>query len=123
MKLSDAHFGVVMVQYGSQEMTEVNIFDFGSIKWAVANYIAYPEKRLPGDWLSHCFFDCRGKCEFEFLLMGRDGRGEPKKVDIWTMYIEPNRRVLYDIVQSISKTSCLQYIRAERKRLKQRSTK
>lgn len=105
------------MEFHRQEITFVNAFDFYRVKWAVAHYVAYPEKR-EGDWLFSCFYDFQGKCEFEYLLMGLSGKGTPKKVDIWTMYIEPNRDILYDIVHSISKNSALEYLRAERKRLK-----
>lgn len=108
---------VAMVDFRHPDITFVNAFDFMRVRWAVAHYVAYPERRR-GDWLEECFYDFRGKCEFEYLLMGLSGQGEPKKVDIWTMYIEPNRDILYEIVHSISRNSALQYLRAEKAKRK-----
>lgn len=123
MKIDKAYFGAVMKNFNCTDYETVNIFDFRSVKWSVAHYIVYPERRQ-GDWLAQCFLDLQGKCEFEYLLMDVTGHGEPKKVDLWTMYIVPNRDILHDLVHSISVSSAKEYLKSERARLRSaRSTK
>lgn len=114
MKLSDAHFGVMVWDSNEHKLKSHNLFDLARNKHFVAEYVAHPERHPQGDWALFCFGDVWSRAQYEYQVGGLFG-DYSQKIDVWSMYVEPNRQALYDIIHSISKSSALAYLREERK--------
>lgn len=132
MKLDDLYFGIVLhpLSYGYEDekdrLVTYNLFGTARIKWAVARYITMKdeERKKINDPLSFCFSDVWGRTEYEFIMCpwpygdGDKVEAVGKKVDIYTMYVEPNAELLMDIVNRVTISSAKKYISDERKRFK-----
>lgn len=124
MKLTDLYFGYknYAMSYTSREEREIktyNLFSGTRVLRSVAMWVLMPEKeKKERNALSWCFADVRGRAEYEFVMSPWVGGGEPQKVDIWTMYVEPNKDILLDLISRVSVSSARAYLREERKRRK-----
>lgn len=130
--LQDLYFGYVNVSMSYDRSNKrhaletYNLFGSSRVRRSVALYVTMdPEKKkeLVRDPLSWCFSDVRSRCEYEFVVnpwpYGNDDTlDQGVKVDIWTMYVEPNRELLLDLISRVTKTSAQKYLREERKRYK-----
>lgn len=128
--LTDLYFGYVnfKMSYGNAEergkLETYNLFSSSRVLRSVAMYVLMsPEERKQrvNDPLSWCFSDTRGRCEYEFIVSrwparDDDALDEASKVDVYKMYVEPNRELLLDLVSRVSKSSAQAYLREERKR-------
>ena len=133
MKLDDLYFGVVMnpmsyTKYSDRNnLTTYNIFDSYRVKWSVATYVAMTAKKKAevSDPLRFCFGDTWGRTEWEFIVCPWPYTNEDtidlvgKKVDIFSMYVEPNAELLMDLVNRVTKTSAKAWLKAEKERRKQ----
>ena len=131
--LNDLYFGVMMrkmsfmSEYERSSLEQVNLFNIPRVKWSVARYVVMtPEERkeLVRDPLSWCFMETWGKCEFEFIVCPwpyRDGETVEEcgnKVDVFTMYVQPNAKLLMDMVNNVSVESAKQYLKSERRKMR-----
>lgn len=106
------------------ELKTYNLFDFPCVKFSVARWVTMKEedKKRIGNPLSFLFCDVRGRCEYEFVVSPWPYEDNSKiedfgrKVDIWTMYVEPNKELLLDLVSRVTPNSARIYLREERKR-------
>lgn len=124
IKLEDLYFGYK--QFGmsydntnTRSIKTYNLFDSSRVLRSVAMYVLMtPEQRKERvkDPLSWCFNDVWGRYEYEFMMSPLGGGGEPQKVDIYQMYVEPNRELLLDLVSRVTKSSAKKYLSEERKR-------
>lgn len=123
MKIDELYFGIKLfpLSYGSEgqrkELKTYNLFDFSRIKWAVARYITMSEeeRKTLSSPLYFCFGDVWSRAEFEFIVNTWPYSDDEKvsegiKVDIWTMYIEPNKDYLTSLLDSVDKTSAQEYL-------------
>lgn len=72
----------------------------------------------PRDILSWCFGDTRGRREHEWIVSpwaGGDDSDEGEKVDVYEMYVLPNRKILTKIVDEISVNSCRKWLKEHRR--------
>lgn len=132
MKIDDLYFGVKLMplsynsEEGRTELKTYNLFDFSRIKWSVAKYVTMTdtERSLLHNSLMFCFGDVWSRAEYEFLICPwpyKDGEFVEQvgqKVDIFTMYVEPNAKLLMDMVNSVSVSSAKKYMTECRKRYK-----
>lgn len=132
MKLDDLYFGVKLMplsynsKEGRTELKTYNLFDLSRIKWSVAKYVTMTdtERSLLHNSLMFCFGDVWGRTEYEFIVCPwpyGDGEGvsdNGQKVDTFTMYVEPNAKLLMDMVNSVSVSSAKKYLTEWRKRYK-----
>ena len=122
IKLTDLYFGYknYAMSYTSEKGRDVvthNLFGSTRVLRSVAMWVEMPEEeKKKRDALSWCFIDVRGRAEYEFVMSPWVGEGESQKVDIWTMYVEPNRELLLDLVSRVSVSSAKAYLREEKKR-------
>lgn len=131
MKLDDLYFGVMCrsMNYSSKEdkplLKKYNLFDFSRIKFSVARWVTMtPEERKQHKFLSWCFMDVWGRCEYEMIICDwpyKDGAkvdecGE--KYDIYELYVKPNAALLEDMVNRVTKSSAQAYLREYRKKFK-----
>lgn len=119
-KLEDLYFGVMVFDFNHQKMEKMNLFQSTRVLRSVAMYRAERDRLEIVDPLRWCFGDTYGRVQWEV------GIGYPFEVDvskyekksIYELYVEPNRDLLMDIVNSASVASCKKYLREERKRRK-----
>lgn len=116
MKLKDLKFNYMQFDPNTGELTQHNLFDSSRVKYSVARWKTMSPKvkrQIKSDVLHYCFFDTCGRCEYEFLIEPWSFAKEAKqqKVDIWTMYVEPNADLLVGMVDSVSIASCREYIK------------
>lgn len=128
MDIDDLYFGIMLTKmsYSSlderTELVKYNLFDLSRVKWSVACYVAMSEdeKKDLTSPLRFCFGDVWARTEFEFIVCPwpyRDDEqiSDGRKVDTWTMYVEPNADLLMEMVNSVTKTSAQRYLREMRK--------
>lgn len=118
MNINDLYFGIALysLSYSSKEgqkLETCNLFDFARIKESVALWVISPEIRATHDLLSWCFGDVHWRAEFEYEIAPLFG--EPEKVDVYTLYVIPNRKLLEDMVNSVSVLSAEKYLKERRK--------
>ena len=122
LKLTDLYFGYKLyaMSYTSGEERKIvtyNLFNNVGVLWSVAMWVLMSEEeKKKHDALSWCFGDVRGRSEYQFMVSPWVGTGEPQKVDIYQMYVEPNKELLLDLVSRVTKNSAKEYILEERKR-------
>ena len=121
-KLTDLYFGYKNYEMSytagkERKIVTYNLFDSHRVLRSVARWVLMSdEDKKKHDALSYCFSDVRGRAEYEFVISPWAGEGEAQKVDIWTMYVEPNKELLLDLISRVSPTSARAYLREERKR-------
>lgn len=94
-----------------------NLFGSTRVLRSVAIWVLMPEKeKKEYDALSWCFGDVKGRAEYEFMMSPWVGGGEEQKVDIYKMYVEPNRELLLDLISRVTPNSAREYLREEKKR-------
>lgn len=100
-----------------QELKTYNLFGSSRVKSSVAMWVTEKVYHHEHDFLSFCFGDTRSRCEYEWLAApsppGKDDK--PEKVDVYTMYVEPNAKLLKDMVDRVSVSSAERYLRDWRK--------
>ena len=108
--LEKAFFGIRRHNFNTNEFDAENLF--GSIR--VLRSIAmlrtqkyFKEKYTSvDDVISFCFGDTRGRVEYEMGLCPVFKDEECEKVDVYFMYVIPNKKLLYDMVMNFSIASC-----------------
>lgn len=132
-KLEDLYFGVVAPGIGGSgridelNLRPFNLFQSTRVRRAVARWVVETNKdskfAKEHDFLFWCFGDTRARCEWEWLIAPWGGaRGDEKledvceKVDVYTMYVEPNAKYLRELVDSVSVSSAKKFLAEERRR-------
>lgn len=129
MNINDLYFGIVLhkMSYSSEEdrgeLKAYNLFDSSRVKFAVASWVTKSEeqKKFIANPASYIFGDVWGRTEYEFIVCPWPYRENEKvtdngqKVDAWTMYVEPNKELLMDLVSRVTKSSARAYLREWRK--------
>ena len=132
MKLDDLYFGIKLMplSYNSEEdrtaLKTYNLFGLSKVKWSVARWVTMSdeEKKNITSPLHFVFGDVWGRSEYEFVICPwpyGDGEGvsdNGQKVDTFMMYVEPNAKLLMDMVNSVSVSSAKKYMIEWRKRYK-----
>lgn len=130
MNINDLYFGVRMMtmSYSSRDertrMVTYNLFDVSRVKWSVAKWVTMSDedKRRIMDPLAYMFFDVCGRTEYEMIVCpwpyndGETVADAGQKVDVYEMYVKPNRMLLLDMVSRVSKSSANAYLREWRKK-------
>lgn len=126
-KLNNLYFGIRLFSLSYNNKSErkletYNLFDFARVKWSVATYVLMSKNEkqaMLSSPLHFCFGDMWGRCEYEMLVRPMVSEEKDElKTDIFQMYVEPNKEFLMRMVESISKNSAREYLKAERKRLR-----
>ena len=133
ISINDLYFGVVTHQMsystkeGRNELKVYNLFDSTRVKFSVARYVTMSEKermQLMSDPLHFCFGDTWGRTEWEFIVCPWPYKEDEKvvdcgrKVDVFSMYVEPNSNLLMDMVNRVSVSSAKKWLAEYRKAYK-----
>lgn len=116
VKTNNLYFGVKYRDSLNKQFQTINLFDIPRVKEDIASYIKHKEK---GDYsplspLYHCFGSVQGRCEWEWVVddIGtRDMNQTAEKVDIYSMYVEPNAEYLLELVNSLTYKDIKDWIR------------
>lgn len=118
MKINNLYFGYVQFDPNTGRLTRHNLFGDYRVMRNVARWVTLGEHRdtLSSDLLHFCFFETCGRAEYEFVIKPWTGKGEEQKVDIWTMYVMPNRMLLEDMVNSVSVNSARAWLKEQKRK-------
>ena len=115
IKLEDAYFGIMLPNFNKKgKLGPANLFNSMRVLWSVALWKTKPDVRENRDLIEWCFCDTRGRCEYDWVVSPWVGGGEDvegQKVDVYHMYVEPSRKILAEIVNNISVSSCRKWLR------------
>ena len=113
MKLLDAYFGIKMLNFDG-ELEQHNLFGFVRVLDSVAVWRTRKlTKRMyqRDNALNFCFGDVRGRVQYEMSVSPPFKDGKEHKVDVYMMYVEPNKDLLFDMIQKISVNSCREWLK------------
>lgn len=124
MKLNDAYFGIRMFDGNSNQLNTVNIFDLYKVKYSVAKYKTLSKKKKDEIFngkhslspLIFLFSDVWGRVQYEFSIKKIFTDNEELKEDVYSMYVIPNQKILLDIVDKISVSSCRDFLKQEKEK-------
>lgn len=118
MKITDLDFGYMQFDHNTGELTRHNIFSNVSVMRRIAQWVTMPSSchKAVLDPISFCFLDYWSRCQYEFVIKPWEGEGEEQKVDIWTMYIVPNKDILLDMINKVSTNSARKWLKEERRK-------
>lgn len=135
IKLEDLYFGVVLYEFSwsgkdKRQLKTYNLFNSLRVLRSVARWAVETNKdskfAKEHDFLRWCFGDTRARCEWEWLVAPWGGvsgdeklKDVCKKVDVYTMYVEPNAKHLRELVDSVSVSSAKKFLAEERNRYRQ----
>lgn len=109
--LEKAYFGVMRHDFNSDKFVPHNLFGSVRVLWSIAKFRTdkwivneYKDKPLE-DKIRFCFGDTWGRCEWEFGISSLFNE-EVNKTDVYTMYVLPNKKLLYNMVMNFSIASC-----------------
>lgn len=134
MKLEELYFGIVRPAFGygrdeeRNRLEPANLFASGRVRRSVAMWVTMDDKeKKKHEFLSWCFGDTRWRTEYEFIVCPWpyreddtiDGCGQ--KVDTYTLYVQPNEKLLRQMVDSVTKSSAQKYLKEERMKWKKKS--
>lgn len=107
MKMNELYFGYVNFDHNSKTLKQYNLFNSARVMHSVAKWATMDEiERLHFDPLHFCFGDTQARCEYEMLVQPwPNGKNDDIiKVDIYQLYVEPNRDYLLSLVNQISES-------------------
>lgn len=129
IKIDDLYFGMMCspMSYSGKSprarLEQYNLFGSSRVKRSVAMWVLMDdEERKEHDFLSWCFMDVRGRCEYEYIVCSwpypDDAKVEDvgEKFDMYELYVKPNKELLFDLVSRVTKSSAKKYLAEERKR-------
>lgn len=121
INFNDLYYGICSMDQNTEKMVSYNIFDIYRVKRAVADWVLMNDERKSeiDDPIRYCFGDVWSRFEYEWMvtpLLPKENQGE--KVDVYDMYIEPNRSLLMDMLDNVSLKSAREWRTADNRRLK-----
>lgn len=123
--INDLYFGVVVEDFNSRNKDDflmtMNLFNSSRVKLSVAHWVTSDDEfKKEHNFISWCFCDVRGRCEYEFIVTPFPPTENAMKVDTFRMYVEPNAKLLKQMVDSVSVASAKRYL-TEYRRLKRKN--
>ena len=121
INFNDLYYGICNMDDNTGKMKSYNVFDNYRLKRAVADWVLMNDERKAEieDPIRYCFSDVWSRCEYEWTvtpLIPKENQGE--KVDVYSMYIEPNRALLMDMLDRVSLKSAREWRTEDNKRMK-----
>lgn len=129
MQLDELYFGIKLPPLSWKNRAEwerletYNLFDCSRIKQSIAIYktMGDEQRRELSSPLNFCFGDVWGRCEYEMVIcpwpIGNDETVSECgiKVDLFEMYVKPNKDYLMKLVDSVDEKDCKRYLKELRK--------
>lgn len=121
INFNDLYYGICSMDQNTKKMVSYNIFDIYRVKRSVADWVMMSDERKSGieDPIRFCFGDTWSRVEYEWIVSPWPPKdGEEQKVDVYSMYVEPNRALLMDMLDNVSLKSAREWRTADNRRLK-----
>lgn len=130
MDINDLYFGVMVskLSWNSYEerceLEKINLFQSSRVMRSVAMYVTMSEEERQDairDPLQWCFGDTRWRTEYEFIVCPWPYKDDDtidkvgKKMDTYSMYVEPNRDYLMSLVNSVSVASAKRWLKEHKR--------
>lgn len=116
-RIQDLYFGVLVPAFNKKvSPVPVNLFDIAHIRYYAAKWRVAMVKGedIQGDPAIYVFGDVWSRAEYEFLMRPL-GSDEDTKIDLYQLYVVPQREHLFSMIEDCSVTSARTYIREYRK--------
>lgn len=118
LDIEKLYFGVKIIDLNTGEIRTINLFGIGRVAESVAVYV---KRRNTKAWkeqvenehfdpLFFCFGDVWSRVEYEMIVTDMFGKTE-EKVDVYRMYVEPNRDLLLDMINRVTVSSARRYLK------------
>ena len=112
MKIDEAYFGVMLPEHsgptkGNTRLRLYNIFDHQDVRRAISIYKT--GDIMIDDPLFFCFAGFWKRSQYEYRIS--DGFRTPIKIDVYDLYIEPNKEYLLKIIDLIDKKDCKKWLK------------
>ena len=117
-KITDLYFGVCYWDFNEKRIVKANLFDFLKVQRDIAFYVTRQGSYADFDPLLCCFGSVWGRCQYELMVDGFPESGQPQKVDLYDLYVRPNREYLLDLVSQVSEYQAKKWIREYNKKYK-----
>lgn len=115
--IKDLYFGCMNYDFNQKKMVKRNLFGSMRVLHSIAVYKIKQEELEDNAWLESrfnplrfCFGDLWGHVEYE-MQVGGAFQEETEKLSLWDMYVEPNGKLLMDMVNSVSIESCERWLK------------
>lgn len=117
MKITGLYFGVKRWDFNKKEFVTYNLFNNLTILRSIAVWktLSRKDQKLIGDPLRFLFGATWGRVEWEFEVSPVFEKEPWDKVDVFSMYVEPNRELLLKMVDSVSKKSAKTWLKNDKK--------
>lgn len=127
MKITDLRYNVKIWDSNKAELRTMNIFNSYRVIKSLAIYIKRSDPKsndsyfkdqykTVDDVIHFIFGDTQGRCEWEYVVSEWAGKEGRQKVDVYEMYVEPNKYLLYNMIKEVSYNSAVMWLREDRKR-------
>ena len=118
LDIEKLYFGVKVIDFNTDKTKTINLFSINKVATSVAVYV---KRRGTKTWKEHvenenfdplrfCFGSVWGRVQYEMFVTDMFGKTE-EKVDVYQMYVEPNRELLLDMVNRVSVSSARRYLK------------
>ena len=115
-RIDKLYFGYVSFDFNTKELVMKNLFDSYRVQRSIAVWAGLDEiEKSRHDPLWFCFGDTHSRCEYEFLITMWPKEEPTLKVDIFKMYVEPNREHLLNLVSQISKAEAKRWLKEDKR--------
>lgn len=112
ININDLYFGIVMWDPNLGIFREYNLFDSMRVLRSLAIYKIHPELYTQfSDILFAIYGDTAGRVQYEFDIRDIFGKEEPVKMDVYRMFVEPNRDYLLSLVDSVTVASARKWLK------------
>lgn len=113
MKITDLYFGIKRADSNTQHLVTTNLFNCRDVLLGVALYkLGKGGEYCNRNPFEFIFFGTRGAVEYEFYIAApASEKDDFELTDIYSMYAEPNKRYLMELINSVSKASCERWLK------------
>jgi len=117
MKITDLDFQIASWDVNKKKLVWSNIFDYYWIQWGVATWRTMSPKRKKEikDPIFYIFGDTWSRCEWEMLVRGFPTNDEDEKVDVYSLFLKPNSKLLMEMINKVSANSCRVWLRENKR--------
>lgn len=105
MRINKLHFYYVQPSFLSKELEIYDLFGSGRVAYSIARWAIMTKEergRLLSDQLHWCFGDVWGRTEYEWIISDWPRKENEFKIDVFQAYVEPNKKLLLDMVDSVT---------------------
>lgn len=114
MKITDLYFGIKRYDLSTRRLATTNLFNCRDVLLGVALYkLGKGGESCNRNSFEFIFSGTRGAVEYEFYVSDPmlNGDKEYKLESVYSMYAEPNKRYLMELINSVSKASCARWLK------------